>query len=261
MQHILMGVTAALVLLIGLVTLVVVWMANEVRGQIRRRTAELITLYDTFRERERDADAADAETPDAAAQPPPGENGARTAGTGTPQDASSVLRETEQISSAHYLNREFPQMYREIRSRFYINPAQVLESLPIAEIPNRDVGGPATRLLRRIDYETAFAASGLPGDEQRRLLFEVADDEARALLAEFGGEEARFDILDFCGFLRLKASGEPRPVTMYVPADMFKYRIFSDDIEVVADANICDGIQIEADNALYDFAIKDGEIS
>ncbi|MDR2354807.1 MAG: hypothetical protein LBE16_01290 [Clostridiales Family XIII bacterium] len=257
MRHIFIGVTAALVLLIGLVTLVVVWMANEVRGQIRRRTAELITLYDTFKERERDEEK-DAELVSAPPAAPRAESDAQTE---APQGASSVLRETEQISSAHYLNRELPQMYREIRSQFYINPAQVLEELPIADVSNRAEGGPATRLLRRIDYDTAFALSGLPAREQHRLLSEVADDEMRALLAEFDRSEEDFDIIGFCDFLRLKASGEPHPVVMYVPADMFKYRIFSDDIEVVADANICDGVQIEADNLIYDFAIKDREIS
>jgi hypothetical protein len=158
-------------------------------------------------------------------------------------------------------------MYREIRSRFYFNPEQLLSTLPIADVP-RGEGGPATRLLRQIDYKTAYAMSGLSGEEQRRLFAEAADEEGRALLAEYELSDplheptgAGFDILEFCDFLRLKASGEPQRVILYVPTDMFNYRMFSGDAEVVADADICDGVQIEADSVIYDFAIKGREIS
>jgi hypothetical protein len=67
--------------------------------------------------------------------------------------------------------------------------------------------------------------------------------------------------LDFCDFLRLKSVEEPHPITLYVPADMLQYRTFSEGIEVVADEDICDGVQIEADNIIYDFAIKGREIN
>jgi hypothetical protein len=256
MQYIFIGVATVLALLIGLVTLVVVWMANEVRGQIRRRTAELITLYDTFEGR---GDAGGADETPAAPRADAGVFAADPQGADA-RGASSVLRETEQISAAHYLNAELPQMYRDIRSRFYFNPTQLLKELPIADIP-RGEGGPATRLLRRIDYDTVFAVSGLPPEEQYRMLSETADGDARALLAEFGAEDARFDCIAFCDFLKLKASGEPQRVILYVPTDMFNYRMFSEDIEVVADADICDGVQIEADSVIYDFAIKGREIS
>jgi hypothetical protein len=255
MLYIFIGVSTALALLIGLVTLVVIWMANEVRGQIRRRTAELITLHDAFDERERSGDED-------------GESNAEAPASGLPfaeadaesQGAASVLRETEQISSAHYLSAELPQMYREIRSRFYVNPSQLIGTLPIADVP-RGVGGPATRLLKEFGYDVVFTMSGLSSEEQYRLLTEVADDNAKALLAEFDRAESHFDFIDFCDFLRLKASSEPQRVIMYVPTDMFNYRMFSEDIEVVADADICDGVQIEADNVIYDFAIKGREIS
>jgi hypothetical protein len=257
-RYIFIGVATALALLIGLVTLVVVWMANEVRGQIRRRTAELITLQDELKEREREEEDGEEEAGEfAAAAPGPGAGEAQTA---EPQGAASVLRETEQISAAHYLSAELPGMYREIRSRFYVNPSQLLETLPIADVP-RGEGGPATRLLRQTDYETAYAVSGLPSGEQRRLFLEVADLEARELLREYELSESSFDFIDFCDFLRLKAAGEPQKVILYVPTDMFSYRMFSGDIEVVADADICDGVQIEADNVIYDYAIKGREIS
>jgi hypothetical protein len=42
---------------------------------------------------------------------------------------------------------------------------------------------------------------------------------------------------------------------------MLNYRSFAENVDVVADADICDGVQIEADNVIYDFAIKGREIS
>ncbi|MDR2771437.1 MAG: hypothetical protein LBB57_05325 [Clostridiales Family XIII bacterium] len=256
MQYIFIGVSIALILLIGLVTLAVSWMANEVRGQIRRRTAELITLYDAFEEREA-AEAGETGETGEAWDAPPREAGELAA---VAQGATSVLRETEQIGAAHYLNAELPVMYREIRNRFYFNPSQLLKTLPIADVP-RGEGGPATQLLRRIDYETTFAMSGLSAEDQYRLLSESAGAGEQALISEFGRAPERFDFIDFCDFLRLKASREPQRVILYAPTDMFNYRMFSEDIEVVADADICDGVQIEADSMIWDFAIKGREIS
>ncbi|MDR1329640.1 MAG: hypothetical protein LBK23_08580 [Oscillospiraceae bacterium] len=255
MLYVFIGAFVTLALLIGLVTVAAALLANEVRGQIRRRTAELVTLYDGV-EKERGETAPEPARPPAIARPPAAAPGA---GAFASQAASSALHETEQISSAHYLNKELPVLYREVRSQFYINPAQALASLPIADAP-RD-GGPATRLLARLGYETAFALSGLPGSEQHRLLCEVLDGDGLRLLEEYEKTGDRFDMLDFCGFLRLKSSGEARPVTVYVPSDMLNYRTFAENVEVVADADICDGIQIEADNVIYDFAIKGREIS
>jgi hypothetical protein len=257
MLYVFIGAFVTLVLLIGLVTFAAVLLANEVRGQIRRRTAELITLYDGV-EKKRVRTAPEPAKPQAS---PARQRAAAAPGSGAfaSQAASSALHETEQISSAHYLNKELPVLYRELRSQFYINPAQALASLPIADTP-RD-GGPATRLLGRLGYETAFALSGLPGAEQRALLSEALNEEGLWLLDEYGKTGANFDMLDFCGFLYLKMSGEARPVTVYVPADMLNYRTFAENVDVIADADICDGIQIEADNMIYDFAIKGREIS
>jgi hypothetical protein len=253
MRYIFIGVAAVLALLTGFVTLVAIFTANEVRGQIRRRTAELITLYDTFeRPAAKREEGAEAAAEEARAAP--------ELRSGPRRGASSVLRETEQIGAAQYLNAELPRMYKEIRSRFYVNPAQLLGELPIADIP-RGEGGPATRLLRQIDHDTVFSVSELPSEDQRRILRESADGEATALLDEFEEEKESFDCIEFTDFLRLKASGEPRRVILYVPADMFNYRMFSEDTEVAVDADICDGVQIEADGLIYDFAIKGREIS
>jgi hypothetical protein len=249
-----------LVLLIGLVMLAVVWAAHTVRGQIRRRTAELITLYDGYREDgESETDEGDEAEVTAEAAP------ARR-GDATGSDAfwsgggSSVLDETQQISSAHYLDRELPHMYRQIRSQFYFNPAAVLSKLPIADV-SRTGGGIATKLLRSLDNDTVFSMSQLSGEEQYELLSQVVDEEYRELLTEFGKSEEKFDILDFCDFLQVKSTTESQKIKVYVPADMLNYRTFSDNVEVVADLDICDGLQIEADNLIYDFAIKGREIS
>jgi hypothetical protein len=272
MQYVLIAAIATLALLIALVTLAVFWMADEVRGQIRRRTAELITLYDGLEARDREEEWQDEDieftpggTPrtaqaNQAAQASAGPAGQDQGAGG--QTASAMLNVTEQISSASYLSRELPIMYREVRSQFYFNPAQLLRTLPIADLP-RDESGPATRLLRQIDYETAFSMSQLAGADQYGVMQELAaaDANAHQLLEEYGAAGDRFDVLAFCDFLSLKSVEEPHPITLYVPADMLQYRAFSEGISVVADEDICDGVQIEADNIIYDFAVKGREIS
>jgi hypothetical protein len=249
-----------LVLLIGLVTVAVVWAAHTVRGQIRRRTAELITLYDGYREGGESEDDEDDATDEARESAAP----RRADQSGTDQfwsgGGSSVLDETQQISAAHYLDRELPHMYRQIRSQFYFNPAAVLSKLPIADV-SRSGGGVATRLLRSLDNDTVFSMSQLSREEQFGLLSQVVGDEYGALLEEFGRPGEKFDILDFCDFLQVKSTNESQPIKVYVPADMLNYRTFADNVEVVADLDICDGLQIEADNLIYDFAIKGREIS
>jgi hypothetical protein len=260
MQYIIIGVMVTLVLLIGLVMLAVVWAAHTVRGQIRRRTAELITLYDGYSgdgEPEDDEDGEGEEAPETARV-----NRVEQAGTDQfwSGGGSSVLDETQQISAAHYLDRELPHMYRQIRSQFYFNPAAVLSKLPIADV-SRTGGGLATKLLRSLDNDTVFSMSQLSREEQFDLLTQVVGDEYGSLLTEFDRPGEKFDILDFCDFLQVKSTTESQPIKVYVPADMLNYRTFSDNVEVVADLDICDGLQIEADNMIYDFAIKGREIS
>lgn len=248
-------------LLIGFATLAVVWLAKSVGKSIRSRTLELVSAYDDILE-ERSRELARIEDRQRAVQQPV----PRKAKEETPPQSPSgegtaariaLLEAVEQISSVQYRDDGAARLYGKIRTGFRFSPRQALERLPRR---GKAEDGPATRLLKELSFETVFALSTLPAEEQRRLLQETLTREQKTLLEEYAAQSgSRFGSLGFYDFLRARASAEPQPPVLRVPP-MTEYEGLPAQVQVVEDPAICEGFLLEAENCVFDYCIKTREI-
>lgn len=253
------GAAAVIGLLIGVVTLSILWAAKVVGQSIRERSIGLISAYDDLLEdksrqlRELEAEVQRRKEEIPAEEPKPQEAPAQAAAVGLPP--SSFLRTAERISVASYRDSGLGELYHKIRSSFAFAPEEVLSTLPRRE----ETGGPAGRLLEQLSYETVCQLSTLPGEEQLELLRQVLPQENQAFLEEYAQTNSRFDCVNFYDALRTAAEGEPGPVSLRVsPAGLG--RAYPQGVRVVVDPDICEGFQVEADNVLYDYCIKAREM-
>ena len=259
------GVAAVVGILIGLVTLSVMWVARTVGESIRRRSMSLLNGYDSLLdERSRELRAADRElqhrreelaqaeqleaAPEEAVQ-----DRDETGGTA----ATALLRVMERAGTTAYRETGSGPIYRMIRSAFDAQPEQVLRQLPI-RLEGRCPGA-AAELLEKLSFDTIYALSTLPGEQQYKLLQESLPEQARPLLEEFTAAHSSFDCISFYDELQALAALEPGPVRLRV-APHTSCGALPDGVRLVEDDEICEGFQIEADNVLYDYCVRMEEI-
>lgn len=257
------GAVVVVVLLIAFATLAVRWIARSVTGSIRNRTLELISAYDelleersrTLGEMDRRIQAQDAPR---AAREPESRRNKTTVPAADQNSGTAALSAAERISTAAYRDSSVAEVYQKIRSAFSFSLPEVLKEIPSLEKPVKK--GPATRLLEELSGETVCALATLPAEQQRQLLMEELDPEQAALLERYAGQCRVFDSLRFYDFLREEADREPHaPVIRMAPGAAGGCTAPSGML-LVADGDICEGIQVEADNVLYDYSIRAREI-
>ncbi|MBR0310971.1 MAG: hypothetical protein IJQ98_01100 [Oscillospiraceae bacterium] len=247
-------------LLIGFVTLSVIWTARTVDQNIRDRSLELLSTYDELLEdRSRELEAlrqeleqlrgelADARE----AEPPAVEETAEEPSDAAP---SAFLRAAERISATAYQDSGAGRVYRKVREEFAAEPDELLSQLLAQQ--REEAEAP---LFASLDYDTVYRLSTLPEEDQLSLLDEYLPDAEHALLAEYVAAHPRFDAIAFYGEVMTRASDSSREVVIRV-ADEYAASRCPPDVLVEVDSSICEGFQIEAGNVLYDYAIKTGEI-
>lgn len=254
------AVALVLSLLIGFVTLSVLWTARSVSRSIRERSLELISAYDELLERRsRELSALDAELerltpgPEQAAAP-----AARAAAEPEEPrgDPAGMLKAAERLSATPYQSSGTGAAYRRIRENFFAPSDET-----VRELAERSADPPAdgaAALLDVLPFDVVFRLSTLPGEEQLSLLREAVPREQRGLLEDFAAASPRFDCIAFYDMLKARAAGEGGRVRLRVaPQDA---RAYPASLDVTVDEDICEGYQVELDNMLYDYAIKTGEI-
>lgn len=253
-----LGVAVVIGILIGFVTLCVVWTTRVVGQSVRDRSVSLLSTYDglledrSHRLKELDEElerakaeleqlkqAGQAETPAPAEAPAEG-------------DPMAFLRAVERISGTEYRDAGGGTLYRRIRENFDLAPEDVLPSF--AGRGARQTG-PAGRLLEKLEYEAVYRLSTLPREEQLELLKQVLAPEERELLADYAALQPQFDSIGFYDYLQSRAAEEPGPVCLRVaptaaPGD------YSGQVQVIVDEEICEGFQVEVNNMLYDYCVK-----
>lgn len=253
------GAAAVIGLLIGVVTLSILWASKVVGQSIRERSIGLISAYDGILEdksrqlRELEGQVARKREELEALEPEPSAAPVQTAAAGLPP--SNFLRTAERISLVNYRDSALGELYHKIRKDFTFSPDEVLSALPGRE----SLGGPASRLMQELSYDTVCRLSSLPGEEQLELLRQVLPQENRAFLEEYVQSARRFDCVDFYDALQTAAEGEPGPVSLRISA-AGQGRRYPKDVRVIVDPDICEGFQVEADNVLYDYCIKAREM-
>lgn len=258
MVMICLAVAVVIGVLIGFVTLCVVWTMRVVSQSVRDRSLTLLSTYDGLLEdrsaqlKELDQELARAraeleqvkqsgqpEAPAAEAEEPEG-------------DPMAFLKAVERISGTEYRDAGGGTLYRKIRENFDLTPEDVLPSFTTGPVRQ---GGPAGRLLEKLEYEAVYRLSTLPREEQRELLSQVLGPEERELLSEYTSVHRQFDSIAFYDYLQCRAAAEPGGVCLRVPPTAPRGR-YPGQVQVVVDEEICEGFQVEADNILYDYCVK-----
>lgn len=259
MNTIFVAVAILMVLLIGFVVLVLRSLATSAGIRIRADMVRLLESYDhvidvkskqvgrlqeeveVLRQRR----GAMAAPPEALTQ----EGGMMTGQAAVP-------------SAAHYRPKTFGGGYGSIRDCFHLEGTergtivgQVAESLE----PRPLRGSAADRLRQALSFDTVFRLTQLPSDEQLEILDTALNDEGWALLRDFCQEQTEnaFDASRFFDWLRDLSDLESDGLRVRCGDPMaggegqgMEYR-----------PEICEGIQVVSGNRLYDYSIKEREIS
>ena len=250
-------------LLIGFVTLSILWLRKTVSENIRSKTVGLLSVYDELLEQKsRELAAVEAEIEksgedqaekDAApslVQAEPAESAAQ------PLQASEMLNMAERSGGAVYRDDAMGGLYRKIRRNFSFQVEELLSSFGTAPVS----GGPAGRLLSQLEFDTVFRLSTLPECDQQTVLRECLPQEGIALLDAYLGSHPAFSALAFYDHLKSLAAAEPKPACLRVSADMAADEVDCGGVRVVPDSEICEGFQLEDGNFLYDYCIKAREL-
>lgn len=250
-------------LLIGFVTLSILWLRRNVSENIRSKTVGLLSVYDELLEQKsRELVAVEAEiekTGDAQAEKDaaPSLVQSETAESAAqPLQASEMLNMAERTGGAAYRDDAVGGLYRKIRRNFSFQVEELLSSFSAAPVS----GGPAGRLLSQLEFDTVFRLSTLPESDQQAVLRECLPQEGIALLDAYLGSHPVFSALAFYDHLKSLAAAEPKPACLRVPADMTADEVDCGGVRVVPDSEICEGFQLEDGNFLYDYCIKAREL-
>ena len=252
------GVALVIGLLIGFVTLSVIWLSKRVSQDIRSKTVDVISSYDALLEKRRGElteleerlRELKAEMPEEKADKPE-----KTEKSDMP--ASSMLSTAERLGNTSYLTSDISDTYRRIRGAFTAEPKEALKKITGGNCNLRE--GPAAHLLQELPYETVYKLSILSEEEQKELLETVITGEGRELLDSYCGAHKRFNAIGFYDYLTGVAEMEPKLPKLHV-SPMYDGE-YPENVDVVVDPDICEGFQIEADNVLYDYCIKGKELS
>ena len=247
-------------LLIGFVTLSVVWTARTVNKNIRDRSLELLSTYDALLEdRSRELEALRRELERAREELASIKEAEEPAAVRTTEETAGpspaiFLRTAERISTTAYQDTGAGEVYRKVREEFATRPDAVLAQLPLEPKPALAEG-----VFGSLDHGTVFRLSTLPEDEQLALLDELLPDGEHALLADYVASHPRFDAISFYDEMYARAAEESGRVVVRV-ADAYAASLCPPDVQVEVDESICEGFQVETGTVLYDYAIKTGEI-
>lgn len=246
------GAALAVGILIGVIALAIGWMSKRVTDNINRRTLGLISSYDELlNKKSMELRRLEQNAPVRTAAPSPVVNLKPAEKT----DDAVIMNYAELMSSSTYLGNDYGSIYKKIRDGFNIRPEDAIAACvtPVYQ------SGPATQLLQELDYDTVYRLSSLSREEQYVLMAENLFGAQRDLLDKFMVGRKSFSSIDFYDFLQIEAVSEPHKATLYVSQrDADKY--YPGDVNVVVNDDICEGFQIEADNKLYEYSIKEREI-
>ncbi|MFI3227443.1 MAG: hypothetical protein R3Y09_08530 [Clostridia bacterium] len=248
------GAAIVVGLLVGLVALAILWLARSVGASIQSKTINLMSEYDELLEqksRELIKEQAREQTNDEI----PVQIIEKSDVNGI--ETTSIVNVAQRISNTAYRDASVGQIYHKIRQGFVCNTEEIFGKLDVNDEPFEE--GIATRLLKVLSFDQVYELCTLAGHTQYEVLMEVMPEEFFIILEGFSKENDKFDSLEFYNYLKDMADLEPKETIVRVApgADISK---FPKGATVIVDNDICEGIQVEKRNTLYDFCIKTREI-
>ena len=259
MAYIYVATVIVMILLICFTAATILMIARSTTESIRDKTLELVSVYDELLEAhslelndiKREIEQMEVNNAMQKAVPI-----SDTVASETVIGPTSGVSTLEQIGKASYLSTQLAELYQGIRKNFTVDLGSVLDDIP--EVLKHTEKGVATSVLELISYETMYAMSFLSPEEQLTCISECLSEEFLPLLRLFAQENERFSSLDFYTFLKDQANAERKKAIIYVSPNVVVEKSHTLDIQV-SDA-ICEGIQVELDYVLYDYAILKKEL-
>lgn len=253
---------AAIGLLIGFVTLSIGWLRKNVMRSIRNKTLSLLDTYDDLlEEKSRELSRLERELSERE-KILAGERDVErlaveeSAGVPLEAEAPAVLRAAERAGIASYRDDALGRLYRMIRENFSFHIGDVVASI---DQGGEETGGPASRLLEVLEFDTVYQISTLCEEQQVKVLRSSLDGEEEALLEDYLARHRTFKVLEFYDDLKARAETEHQPVRLWVPGDAGMWG--DGRIGVLPDDGICEGFQVEIDHLLYDYSIRTRELN
>lgn len=260
MNYIYIATVLVMLILILLTGMSIMILVNNTSKNIRDKTMELISIYDGILEgKSQELHLTKVQIESAAqkhAQPNEGAKETISTTIHQPQGLSmNSVGTVENIEKANYVNTEVASLYQLIRQHFSHDAKKLLKDFP-EDIKNPKKGI-YSNLLEELSYENMYDLSFLSCKEQVDCLLETLDSCYHELIHQYE-ENNNFSSIEFYAYLQEQSAMEGKQAIVYVsPAAKIKE---IEGVQVKINEAICEGIQIEINHVLYDYAIQKKEI-
>lgn len=265
MLYIYIATVVVMLALILFTSLAIITISKTTSENIKKKTMELASLYDYLLEEHSQelrnkkrlieqvgyAPAAQGAAEAGAEQAQPTAQEAGNAG------ANATMKTMETIGKARYQTPIVAEAYQEIRSSFNTPLDEVLAQIPALETAAQTQSD-AEQLLEHLPYETVYSMSFLPEAQQLACLQETLPAAYMPILDGFLQREEAFFSLDFYAYLREMAEEESKKAIVYVSPNIAVDKNAA--LQVQVRDEICEGVQVEVNHKLYDFAIEKKEM-
>ncbi|MFI3171989.1 MAG: hypothetical protein R3Y58_06455 [Eubacteriales bacterium] len=255
---------ATVVVMLGLIlftSIAIVTISKTTCRNIKKRTMELASLYDYLLEEHSQELKNKKKLIDQLGYNQASPSGevkveAKKKEGNTGSTRTATMNTVENISKASYLSPQVAEMYQDIRSNFSTDLDSVLKEIP--EMNEKTPKSLASTLLSKLSYDNIYAMSFLSEQDQLECIEECLEEKYKPLLKHYLKENHTFFSLDFYSFLKEEAYKKNKEVTIYVSPNVVIDK--KQSFNVVVSDEICEGIQVEKDHVLYDYAIQKKEI-
>lgn len=164
------------------------------------------------------------------------------------------------IKRGDYWDRSFLERYRKIRDNFASDGRQCVEAA-LAVIPKDDPAKVARGILEQFHLEMCYQISTLESDDQVAVLREAFDEQENLLLEQYQSDAGNFECHEFLDWLRGLVFLRGGDVIVRTGRMQDDFNSIDSRIQTQYDDTICEGLYVVAKGKLYDFSIRDREIS
>lgn len=241
-----------MLLLAALLLLVIRGLAKAVKTRLKKDFAESLSVYDDVIEK-READLEAIRRAEASLRKPPAHMG--------PAKEAPATGGSTPVSAA-YVTGDFIQTYQQVRQAFSFEPEAVVKA--VADVApsatSTSASCDAARELRSmLDHDTVYDLLVLPSQTQLEVMRSALSGQTLAVLEEYLAYNAWTDALDLVRWLEAKVMRESDELTVSLgPGTSFDASRLgsSRPVNVVRDADICEGVQVRSHGQLYDYALQ-----
>lgn len=157
---------------------------------------------------------------------------------------------------ARYKNSAFREDYRIMRRMDLLDKNAALSRVVRIQEQKEEKESVYERILKILDFDTAFRLNSYSPEEQERLLRETMDPSMIKVLDSFLAVEAgSFSAVDFYSFLKEQAALNSNTYVVMRAEGAGETIKAGANVRTVEDAEITEGVKIIYKNKLYDYSV------